>query len=64
MNENVTFNDIDELKQEHDAMRGDLPPSTNDELDADRARARKLVQYRYAALVIFLGLIGFIFIMS
>jgi hypothetical protein len=64
MSKNVTFNTVDELKQEHDAMRGHLPPSTNDELDADRASARKLVQYRYAALVIFLGLIGFVFIVS
>lgn len=64
MSKNVTFNDIDELKQGHDAIRGDMPPSTNDELDADRAKARKLVQLRYAALAVFIGLIGFIFIVS
>jgi len=61
---NVTFNDVNELEQEHNAMRSDLPPSVNDELDANRASTKRLIQLRYAALAIFIGLVGFILIAS
>ena len=62
MQKNVTFSDVDSLEKEHNAMRGELPPGVNDELDADRAKARNLVKLRYAGLALFLGLIGFIFL--
>lgn len=64
MQKNVTLADIDSLEKEHNAMRGELPPSVNDELAADHAKARNLVKLRYAALALFLGLIGFIFLAS
>ena len=64
MQKNATFSDINSLEADHNAMRGELPPSVNDELDADHAKARNLVKLRYAGLALFLGLIGFIFLAS
>ena len=61
---NVTLNDVNELEQEHNAMRGELPPVVSDELDADRASTKKLIKLRYAGLAIFFGLIAFIFLAS